>query len=211
MGNRNRTYRKNASVNPPQLKDIIIENIQGTGISSNYGCIIAGLKDIPVENILISNVNLAFEGGGKAQDSFRKIPEQEQSYPNGKIFGVLPAYGFYIRHAKNITLSDLHMRFTSEDERPAVFCEDISMLKITGLLAAASLNSPQHIQLINTEDAIISQCYPKDPVPVFLSIKGENSRGIVLLNNRLSNAQINLVLEKSLANTTVTEIGTIKD
>ncbi len=211
LGNRNRTYRKNASVNPPHLKDIIIENIQGTGISSNYGCIIAGLKDIPVENILISNVNLAFEGGGKAQDSFRKIPEQEQSYPNGKIFGVLPAYGFYIRHAKNITLSDLHMRFTSEDERPAVFCEDISMLKITGLLAAASLNSPQHIQLINTEDAIISQCYPKDPVPVFLSIKGENSRGIVLLNNRLSNAQINLVLEESLANTTVTEIGTIKD
>ena len=211
LGNRNRTYRKNAPVNPPHLKDIIIENIQGTGISSNYGCIIAGLKDIPVENILMSNVNLAFEGGGKAQDSFRKIPEQEQSYPNGKIFGVLPAYGFYIRHARNITLSDLHMRLTSEEERPALFCDNITMLSISGLMAGASLNSPQQIRLINTEDAIISQCFPKYPVPVFVSVEGEDSKGIVLLNNRLKNAQTNLLLEEGLSNTTVTEIGTIKD
>jgi hypothetical protein len=85
------------------------------------------------------------------------------------------------------------------------------MLRIKGLLAGASLNSPQQIRLINAEDAIISQCNPKDPVPVFVSVEGEDSRGIVLLNNRLSNSQINLVLEEGLANTTVTEIGTIKD
>lgn len=211
LGSRNRTYRKNAVVHTPQLKDIIFENIQGTGVSSNYGCIIAGLKDIPVENILVSNVNLTFDGGGKAADSFRKIPEEEQSYPNGRIFGVLPTYGFYIRHAENVTLTDVQLGFTNEDERPAIICEDISMLKITGLFAAASLKSPQQIRLINTKDAIISQCYPKDPVSVFLSVQGEDSRGIVLLNNRLKNAQINLVLEQGLANSTVTEIGTIKD
>jgi len=211
LGNRNRIYRKNAVVNTPHLKDITFENIQGTGISADYGCIIAGLKDIPIENILISNVNLAFEGGGKAKDSFREIPENEQSYPNGRIFGVLPAYGFYIRHAENVVLSDIQLRFTSEDERPAVFCEDVSMLRISGLMAGASLNSPQQIRLINTKDAIISQCFPIDPVPVFLTVEGEDTRGIVLLNNRLKNAQTNLILEEGLTNTTVTEIGTIKD
>jgi hypothetical protein len=49
------------------------------------------LKDIPIENILVSNINLAFEGGGKAKDSFREITEAEQSYPNGRIFGILQA------------------------------------------------------------------------------------------------------------------------
>lgn len=211
LGNRNRTYRKNAIVNTPHLRDVIIENIQGTGISSNFGCIIAGLKDIPIENITLNNVTLVFDGGGKAKDSFREIPENEQSYPNGKIFGVLPAYGFYIRHTSNINLRNVQLRFTSEDERPAIFCEDVRMLKITGLLARASLNSPQHIRLINTEDAIISQCFPKDPLPVFLAVEGEDSRGIVLLNNQLKNAQTNLVLEKGLPETTVTQIGTFTD
>jgi hypothetical protein len=139
------------------------------------------------------------------------MPEEEQSYPNGHIFGVLPAYGFYIRHADNVILTDVQLRFTDEDERPAIICEDISLLKITGLLAAASLKSPQLIRLINTKDAIISQCYPNDPLPVFLSVQGGDSRGIVLLNNRLKNAETNLVLEKGLANNTGTEIGTIKD
>jgi len=211
LGNRNRTYRKNAVVNTPHLKDIIIDNIQGTGISADYGCIIAGLKDIPVENILISNVNLVFDGGGKAKDTFRDIPENEQSYPNGKIFGVLPAYGFYIRHANNITLRDIQLRTTSEDERPAVFCEDVCMLRISGLMAGASLNSPQHIRLLNTKDVTISQCFPKDPVPVFVSVEGEESGGIVLINNRLKNARTNLVLEEGLATNTVTEIGSLKN
>lgn len=211
LGNRNRTYRKNAVINTPHLKDIIIENIQGTGISSDYACIIAGLKDNPVKNILISNINLSFEGGKDAEASFRNIPEEEQSYPNGKIFGVLPAYGFYIRHAENIKLNDVQLRFTQEDERPALIGEDIRRLSISGLMASASKKSPEHIRLINTEDVTISQCFPKDPLPVFLSVEGEHSTGIVLLNNRLGNAQTSLVLEKGLAHTTVTEIGTIDD
>jgi polygalacturonase len=211
LGNRNRTYREHAVLNTPCLKDIIIENIQGTGISSAYGCIIAGLKDIPAENILVTNVNLTFEGGGKAGDSFRNIPEEEQSYPNGRIFGVLPAYGFFIRHARNITLDEVQLRLTSEDERPALFCEDTGMLTINRLTAGASPHSPQQIRLINTKNAVISQCYPENPVPVFLSVEGKHSNGIVLLNNRLKNAQTSLVLDEGLAVSAVKELGTIRD
>ena len=79
-----------------------------------------------------------------------------------------------------------------------------------GFLVSYLHNSPQQIQLINTEDAVISQCSPKNPVHVFLSVKGKDSRGIVLLNNRLKNAHTTLVLEEGLANTIVTEIETIK-
>jgi polygalacturonase len=211
LGNRNRTYRKNAIIRTPHLKDVIIENIQGTGISSKYGCIIAGLKNIPVENILISNVNLTFNGGGKAEDSFRQIPENEKTYPNGKIFGVLPAFGFYIRHVRNITLKDIQLRLKSEDERPALFCDDIRRLSITALMAESSRNAPQQIRLINTEDVIVSQCFPTQYVPVFVSVEGGDSKGIVLLNNRLEHARTSLELEEGLAKTVVTEIGTITD
>jgi polygalacturonase len=210
LGNRNRTYRHNAIINTPHLKDIIIDNFQGTGISPNHGFIIAGLEDIPVENVSVSNLNLTFDGGGKAEDSFRTIPENEQNYPNGRIFGVLPAYGLYIRHARNITLRDMQVRFISEDERPAVCCQDVSRFTINGLMAGASRNAPQHIRLINTKDVTISECTPTDPVPLFLSVEGEDSRGIVLLNNRLKHAQANFNLAEGVSKNSVTEIGTIR-
>lgn len=50
----------------PYLKDITIQNIQGSRISSEYGCIIADIDKMPVENVFLSNINLKFEGGGKA-------------------------------------------------------------------------------------------------------------------------------------------------
>jgi hypothetical protein len=187
----------------------MIDHIQGTGISANYGCILAGLKEIPVENISVRNVNLTFDGGGKAEDSFRDIPENEPNYPNGRIFGVLPSYGFYIRHARNITLQDLHLRFLEEDERPAVICEDVCSLTIDGLMAGASPNTPHLIRLTDIKTATVSRCYPADPVPVFLSVQGELSTGIVLLNNRLKHAQVNLVLAEGVPEASVTEIGTI--
>ncbi|MCC5928783.1 MAG: glycoside hydrolase family 28 protein [Cyclobacteriaceae bacterium] len=188
LGNRFRTYRENAEINNPHLKDVIIENIQGTRISEKYGCIIAGIKNIPVENIVLRNINLEFEGGGHAEQSYQDVPQREGAYPNGLIFGDLPAYGFYIRYAKNIILDNIQLRVTNEDERPAIICDEVEQLEIIRLKAEASSNSPELIRLINSKNAIISQSRSASPVPVFLSIYGRNSAEIILQNNPFSNA-----------------------
>ena len=196
LGNRNRTYRDSASVNPPHLKDIIIDNVQGTEISAENGAVIAGLEDIPVENVVLSNINLTFAGGGTEAASWRKIPENEQSYPKGSIFGVLPAYGFYVRHAKNITLSNVQLRFLQEDQRPALIADDVEQLDITGLDAQASLLAPELIRLIDVRAAVISDSRARSPVPVFLSVYGDRSADIVMRNNDTKNAQQRVFLEK---------------
>ena len=196
LGNRNRTYRDSAKVNTPHLKDIIIENVQGTQISAENGAVIAGLKDMPAENVVLSNINLAFVGGGEAAISQREIPENEQDYPKGSIFGPLPAYGFYIRHAKNVTLNNVQLRFLQEDKRPALICDDVEQLKLRGLDAQASLQAPELIRLINVKDALISDSRTRSPVSVFLSVYGDQSANVVMRNNETKNAQQRIFLEK---------------
>lgn len=196
LGNRNRTYRDSASVHPPHLKDIIIDNIQGIRISAENGAVIAGLKGIPVENVVLSNINLVFAGGGTAATSQREIPENEQDYPKGSIFGTLPAYGFYIRHARNIMLDNIQLRFLREDKRPALIFDDVEQLELKGLKAQASSQAPELIRLIDVKDGEISESRSRSPVPVFLSVYGDQSADIIMRDNRLKNTQQKVFLEK---------------
>lgn len=210
LGNRNRSYRKNTVINTPILKNIIIENIQGTRICSEYGCAISGIQNIPVEEIVLRNINLEFEGSGKVDDSYRQIPEREKNYPSGSIFGILPAYGFFIRHAKNITLENIRLRFIQEDQRPALLCDNVEQLEIKGLKAQGTLQTPELIRLVDSRNVVISDSRPTSPVPVFLSIHGEESDDIVMMNNLLKNAKQKIVFEKESMKRILTEICNVK-
>jgi hypothetical protein len=42
------------------------------------------------------------------------------------MFGTLPAYGFYLRHARNVTLRDVEVGFDGEDLRPACVLRDVT-------------------------------------------------------------------------------------
>ncbi len=195
LGIRNRTYREKASINQAILRDIIIENIQGTRISSEYGCSITGIQNVPVENITLKNINLRFEGGGKAEDSQRLIPERRRNYPSGKMFGILPAYGFFIRHAKNIRLENVQLDFARQDSRNALYCDEVQELEISGLKASATMQAPGLIRLVNAREVVVSGSRSTSPIAVFLSIHGGKSKDIILGSNPLNKATREYVFE----------------
>ena len=41
------------------------------------------------------------------------------------MFGTLPAYGFFIRHVKNLTLNDVQTHYEKPDARPAIVMQDV--------------------------------------------------------------------------------------
>jgi len=41
------------------------------------------------------------------------------------MFGILPAWALYVRHATGIQMSDVDIRFTEPDTRPAVVLDDV--------------------------------------------------------------------------------------
>jgi hypothetical protein len=83
-----------------------------------------------IEHVTLENIRLRSAGGGTREEAARKPPENEAGYPEYKMFGVLPAHGFYCRHVRDIRFSSVQVATESPDERPGLVCEDASEVKL---------------------------------------------------------------------------------
>ena len=70
------------------------------------------------------------------------IPECETAYPEPSIFGVLPAYGLFVRHARNVRLNNVVLETVQPDERPAVVLMDVENISFDGFSADRGQSAP---------------------------------------------------------------------
>jgi polygalacturonase len=106
------------------LKRVLISNVVSHD-ASPLPSIITGLPEHPIEDIRISDVYLHQRGGAPAPLADRRPPEAELAYPEPTMFGELPATGFFIRHARNVEMSNVEVAVASPDPRPAFHLEDV--------------------------------------------------------------------------------------
>ena len=124
LGNRARPI---PTLPPPgmgRMRDVIISNVQAGG-AGDLGCSVTGIPGFPVENVTLQNIRIRFSGGGKAEDAGRKVPELEKEYPSQRMFGRLPAYGFFCRHVRNLRLEGIDLSLDGEDARPPFVLDDV--------------------------------------------------------------------------------------
>jgi polygalacturonase len=97
---------------------------------------IAGLPGHPVENVTLENIEITYPGrGNKAYAHvpvyrLDEVPEQRDKYPEFSMFGELPAWGFYVRHAEGLTMNNVKVRIRKPDYRPAFVFDDVKGLKL---------------------------------------------------------------------------------
>jgi polygalacturonase len=111
--------------NPPKevgfLKNIVIEDVTG---ENNYkeGSLIIGIKDFPISDVVINNYKIKMEASEDAALLKSEVPENDRGYPDARFFikQGLPSYGFYIRHARNINISNASILPNKKDIRPVV-------------------------------------------------------------------------------------------
>ena len=127
---------------PGALRRVAISNLVAYDVEPRFASIIAGLPGHPVEDVQISNVRIVYKGGGTAEDAARVPPENETAYPEPSMFGTLPAYGLFVRHAKNIALRDVEVSFLGREQRPAVALHDVDGIRFDGLRAARTAGVP---------------------------------------------------------------------
>ena len=128
-------------------------------------------------DITFSNLDVSFPGGGTAAEAARRIvPDLERDYPEFFIFGVLPAYGLYVHHAQGITLNNVRFHLEAEDLRPAVVCDDVQNLELTGLKADGSHKAESLIRLQDTQAALITGSRVLQPLKTFLRVEGGASQ-----------------------------------
>ena len=122
LGHRGRGYKTGQHINQVgSIDGVRIHNIQIRNAGS-MGCSVTGLPGYPVRNVWISNVSIHHKGGVK-KDQLTEIAdsianEKAADYPEATMWGNLPAKGFFVRHARNVQFSNIHVSTVDEDVRP---------------------------------------------------------------------------------------------
>lgn len=109
---------------------------------------IAGLPGHPIQNVTFRNIRMTHAGIGPTHkpgqhriEALNQIPEREDSYPECKIFGILPAWGFFCRHVEGITFEQVSLRVLGKDHRPALVADDVKSLRLVDFRAESSHSS----------------------------------------------------------------------
>ncbi len=150
---------------------------------------ITGLPGHPVEGITFSNVHVTFAGGGTAEEAARRdIPEMADHYPEYHMFGTLPAYALYVRHARGLTLNNVRFALEQPDRRPALVCDDVEDLELANVGAEGNAESESLVRLTDVRQAFFHGCRPLSPVGAFVRVEGAGSVGLLMVNNDLRHA-----------------------
>lgn len=138
------------------LKNVIISGITATA-RSNMPSTISAVPGFYIENVILRDIIINCKGGGIPADVQRQVPEKEKDYPENRMFGwSLPAYGLYVRHARNITLNNIQFNLLQPDARPAIWLEDVHSLKATWLKMDAPIGDMELIRQVNTSGVSIT-------------------------------------------------------
>ena len=140
LGNRGRLYEKrtgqkyNADVEPEgapigSIKNIRISDavaeVVGEDKAKQGGIMITGIPGHYVEDVVLENIKISYPGGGTTEDAERVVPEDEARYPEQFFFGVLPSWGAYVRHARNIGFKNVEMQTRAPDKRKKIVLDDV--------------------------------------------------------------------------------------
>ena len=86
------------------------------------------------------------------------VGEHEKDYPEPATFGVLPAYGFFIRHAQNVKLEDIDINYLDEDKRAAIILHDVQTAELKFIKAAKVSGSPL-LRMKNSKNIHLHQSF----------------------------------------------------
>jgi polygalacturonase len=154
------------------IKRVIINNVTAYDADPRYASIISGIPGHDVEDVKLSNIRLQYRGGLTLDDAAKQpaglvnsffyratggvpprqpyeTPEREKEYPEPSMFGILPASGFFIRHANGVELNDVDVSYSKEDKRPAFVLDTVSHIalenckapKVSGIPSLVMMNA----------------------------------------------------------------------
>ncbi len=132
-GCRNRGPKERTTVSTG--RDIMISNMIANDVDSLAGIIVTGMPGEPLRNISLSNIQLQFRGGGKAELAKKDYREQGKNYPEAKFAKETPAYGLFARHVNGLEVHNVTFRTMKPEYRPAMMLIDVKNESINDVQA----------------------------------------------------------------------------
>jgi polygalacturonase len=152
------------------IKRIRISNVVAYNADPRYGSIVGGIPGHDVEDLTLSGIRIQYRGGLTLDQVAKQpadlvntfffratggvpprepydTPEREKEYPEPSMFGMIPAYGFFIRHAKGIELKDIDIDNIKEDRRPAFVLDSVQGVELQNCKAAKTAGGPSLVMM----------------------------------------------------------------
>lgn len=187
LGNRARKHIENAPIpSVGSFRNVNINNVVATNIKS-IGASISGIPEHYVEDIQLSNIKIEYAGGIKRSNYNLEVEELAENYPESTMWGNLPSYGFYIRHAQGIKLNNITLSFRETDERPAILVDDVKNMKFSFTEAEVSAEADCMVRVRNSHNIHIENSSAMGNADYFLSVDDSHSESIFLKGNDLRN------------------------
>lgn len=142
-----------------KLRRINISNVIVYNADPRYSSIISGIPGNYIEDVKLSNIRIYCRGGGTKEQAAIEPSEKKDAYPEPSMFGVMPAYGFFIRHAKGVEIDNMEISFINEDLRPAFVLNDVEGAYFHYVKSQKAVDVPTFV-LKNVKDFKTHQCKP---------------------------------------------------
>ena len=144
------------------IRRIRISHVIVDGADPRYASSVFGLQNHPVEDVTFTDILIRSKGGLSLEDVMRQtgsndffnrdvqrtrqhpfdVPEQEKGYPEPSAHGILPAFGLFINHAKNMVFDHIVIETEQADYRPSIVLMDVEGIQFRDIRTSRALEIP---------------------------------------------------------------------
>jgi hypothetical protein len=174
------------TTNPPPLPGMPFPDTYRPG--ELHSCITLNcVGEAILEKVAFDNIHLTFGGGGTAADAARRdMPDVAGEY---FVLGPMPAYGFYARNARGLTLNNIRFEVETPDMRPALILDRVHDAAISGLSVEGNAAAESALRLINAQQVLLSSPRLLGSAKVYLRVEGAHNDGLILEGGDLTRAE----------------------
>jgi polygalacturonase len=197
------------SATPAVLRNLSFSSIQGTvttnpgqiaeakvtsnaNVGERHSAIVLNcVGGATMENISLSDIHLTFGGGGTAEEGGRRdLPEFAGEY---FMLGPIPAYGFYARGIRGLTLDNIRFQTATDDLRPAVIFDHVIDAAVSNISVMANASAESALRFIDCRQLLLTAPRLLDSTLAFLSLEGKENDRIVIDGGDISSAKTAVV------------------
>ncbi|MHC4557985.1 MAG: glycosyl hydrolase family 28-related protein [Planctomycetota bacterium] len=102
---------------------ITVSRVTATGVYRAASSV-ESWAETPFVNVVFRNIDIEFNGGGTLEQARRPIKKP------GVDARSLPAWGFYARKVRNLSIENVHLTYAKEDFRPVIICDGVERLNL---------------------------------------------------------------------------------
>ncbi|APU68161.1 rhamnogalacturonidase [Christiangramia flava] len=170
-------------VEPGELRRVNISNINVYNADSHFSSIVGGIPGHNIKNVRFSNINIWYKPLDSVKTQIQKVvPEHIKTYPEPAKMGIMPSYGFFLRHVENVEMHNINIYHLGEEVRPALIFEDVRDAELYNLDAQRAGNAPI-LRLKNSENIHLKDSEFLEDQKIFRKTTGDFGARDAVQNN----------------------------